>query len=62
MILDHFLGEFRWYRRLRGERWICVVHIWSLDYTWLRRDYPDNSAWHVFDAEDYRLPRARLLP
>lgn len=61
-ILDAFLGEWRWYRRLRGGRWLHVFHAPSTFDGWLRQERPDNAAYHLVAAEDYRIPRARALP
>jgi hypothetical protein len=58
--LDIFLGGWRWYRRLRGGRWLDVFHVPSGCGGWSRNDEPSRGE-AVFGVEDYRLPRARAL-
>lgn len=59
--LDVFLGALRLWRRLRGGRWLNVFHVPSGCGGWVRSDEKIHGEW-VLDVEDYRLPRARLLP
>lgn len=60
-ILDAFFGDLRLWRRLRGGRWIFVVHVPSMFIGWLRADGPKGSEV-VERVEDYRIPRAKALP
>jgi hypothetical protein len=61
LFLDAFLGDYRWYRRLRGGYWMRVFHAPSTCTCWFRRTERRGSEVQI-DGEDYRHPRARLLP
>lgn len=61
-VLDFLLGGFRPWRRLRGGRWLDVFHVPSCTVVgWVRQGEPRQGE-HVNAVEEYRMPRARLLP